>query len=205
MEQQVNRSRRVLMRLDDAVAWAEAAIMGLAMVAMAINTIANVFGRYVFAHSIYFSEELSEILMVTVTFVGLGYVTRKGRHIRMSAVYDTLPAAVRRWLMVFIAVSTAAAMFLLAWQAFEYVEKVAMRGRLTPSMQIPLWTTYVSVVVGLSLAGLQFILAAWANLADRTAVWISLRETDDYEDPELADLLAHHVAADDPSEPNAGV
>ena len=72
MEQQVNRSRRVLMRLDDAVAWAEAAIMGLAMVAMAINTIANVFGRYVFAHSIYFSEELNEILMVTVTFVGLG-------------------------------------------------------------------------------------------------------------------------------------
>ena len=99
---------------------------------------------------------------------------------------------------------TVAGMFLLAWQAFEYVQKVAMRGRVTPSMQIPLWTTYVSVVVGLTLAGLQFVLAAWANLADRTAVWISLRETDDYEDPELADLLAHHVAADDPSEPNAG-
>lgn len=204
MEQRVNRDPEALMRFDHAVAWAEAAVVGLAMVAMAANTIANVFGRYVFAHSIYFSEELNEILMVTVTFVGLGYVTRKGRHIRMSAVYDMLPASVRRWLMVFIAVSTAAAMLLLAWQSFEYVQKVAMRGRVTPSMQIPLWTTYVSVVVGLSLAGLQFVLAAWANLTDRTAVWISLCETDDYEDPELADLLAHHVAAADPSEPNAG-
>lgn len=204
MEQRVHENRGALVRLDDAIAWAEAAVVGLSMVVMAVNTIANVLGRYVFAQSIYFSEELNEILMVTVTFVGLGYVTRKGRHIRMSAVYDMVPAGLRRWLMVVIAVSTAAAMFLLAWQAFEYVQKVAMRGRVTPSMQIPLWTTYVSVVVGLTLAGLQFVLAAWANLADRTAVWISLRETDDYEDPELADLLAHHVAADDPSEPNAG-
>lgn len=191
MELQAHQNRRIFERIDDVVAWFEAGIVGLSMVVMAINMIANVFGRYVFAQSIYFSEELNEVLMIAVTFVGLGYVTRKGRHIRMSAVYDMLPAVARRWLMIVIAVSTAAALFLLAWHAFEYVQKVAMRGRVTPSMQIPLWTTYVSVVVGLFLAGIQFLLAAWANLTDQSAVWISLRETDHYEDPELAELLAH--------------
>lgn len=179
----------LLRRLDSEIAEIEAAIIGLSILAMALNTIANVFGRYVFSQSIYFSEEMNEILMVTVTFMGLGYVTRKGRHIRMSAVYDMLTERHRRWLMTIIALTTAAAMFLLTWQAWEYVAKVAARGRLTPAMQIPLWWTYVGVIVGLALTGLQYLLAAWANMTRRDGVWVSFNETDDYEDPELSALL----------------
>lgn len=185
----------VLRRLDDGIAGIEATITGLAILAMALNTIANVLGRYVFSQSIYFSEELNEILMVTVTFVGLGYVTRKGRHIRMSALYDMVPERPRRWLMAAISLTTALAMLLLAWHAWEYVAKVAARGRLTPAMQIPLWWTYVAVVVGLALTGLQYLLAVWANLTRREGVWISFSETDDYEDPELAALLEAQQSA----------
>lgn len=163
--------------------------MGLSMTAMVLNTIANVLGRYLFSQSLYFSEELNEILMVTVTFVGLSYVTRKGRHIRMSALSDMLPEQPRRWLMTLIAATTAAMMFLLAWEAWEYVAKVASRERITPVMQIPLWWTYVPVVVGLALTGVQFGLAAFANLVCKEGVWIALHETDDYDDPELAALL----------------
>ncbi|WP_198149881.1 TRAP transporter small permease [Castellaniella caeni] len=179
----------MLLRLDQAINWIEAAIIGLSMMIMAANTVANVLGRYVFSHSLYFSEELNEILMVTVTFMGLGYITRNGRHIRMSALYDMVAERPRRWLMVFIALTTAAAMFFLAWQAWDYVAKVAARGRMTPAMQLPLWTTYVSVVIGLTLTGLQYLYAAWANLTRRSGVWISYCETDEYEDPELTELL----------------
>lgn len=56
MEQQVHENRGALVRLDDAIAWAEAAVVGLSMVVMAANTIANVLGRYVFAQSIYFPK-----------------------------------------------------------------------------------------------------------------------------------------------------
>ncbi len=186
-------------RIDNGISKLEALITGTAIALMAINTIANVFGRYVFSQSLYFTEEVNEILMVTVTFVGLGYVTRKGRHIRMSAVYDLLPQSVRRWLMVIIALTTAAAMFLLAWHAFGYVEKLAGRGRITPAMQLPLWTTYVGVVLGLFLTGVQYLLTAWANATRSEGVWISYRETDEYEDPELAMLLElQHATPDAP-------
>lgn len=203
MDRQPGEARNALMRLDDAIAVIEATILGGAMITMALNTIANVFGRYVFAQSIYFSEELNEILMVTVTFMGLGYVTRKGRHIRMSALYDLVPDAARRLLMAAIALTTAAAMFVLAWYAFEYVAKIAGRGRMTPSMQIPLWTTYIGVVVGLALTGLQYLFAVWANLTRDSGVWISLHETDDYEDPELRSLLElqNDSTGADPSRP----
>ena len=96
--------------------------------------------------------------------------------------------------MAFIALTTALAMFLLAWQAWDYVAKVAARGRLTPAMQLPLWITYVSVVVGLALTGVQYLMAAWANVTRRNGVWISHCETDEYEDPELSQLLAQHGA-----------
>ena len=186
-------------RIDNGISKLEGLITGTAIALMAINTIANVFGRYVFSQSLYFTEEVNEILMVTVTFVGLGYVTRKGRHIRMSAVYDLLPQSVRRWLMVIIALTTAAAMFLLAWHAFGYVEKLALRGRITPAMQLPLWTTYVGVVLGLFLTGVQYLLTAWANATRSEGVWISYRETDEYEDPELAMLLElQHATPDAP-------
>ena len=184
-------------RIDNGISKLEALITGTAIALMAINTIANVFGRYVFSQSLYFTEEVNEILMVTVTFVGLGYVTRKGRHIRMSAVYDLLPQSVRRWLMVIIALTTAAAMFVLAWHAFGYVEKLAGRGRITPAMQLPLWTTYVGVVLGLFLTGVQYLLTAWANATRSEGVWISYRETDEYEDPELAMLLELQHATPD--------
>ena len=47
----------------------------------------------------------------------------------------------------------------------------------------------MGVIVGLALHGMQYVLAAWANMTRRDGVWVSLNETDDYEDPELSALL----------------
>lgn len=179
----------IMRGIDAGLSRLEAFIIAASMLTIAVNTIANVIGRYVLSYSLYFSEELNEILMVTITFMGLGYVTRKGRHIRMSAIYDMMPERGRRFLMIFIALTTAMAMFYLAWHAWDYVAKVASRGRVTPAMQLPLWTTYVGVVIGLALTGVQYLATVWVNLTRHDAVWISHEETDSYDDPELLTLM----------------
>lgn len=180
----------VLGRIDGAIGRIEVWILGWGIILMAVNTIANVIGRYALNQSIYFSEELNEFLIVIVTFMGLGYATRKGIHIRMSAIYDALPARMRKALMVVIAATTAVMMALLAWYAFEYVQKVASRGRITPALQVPLYLTYVWVVIGLALTAFQYLLTALRNLnfADDT-VYVSYLEIDSYEDPETAAAL----------------
>ena len=53
---------RVLAAVDGAIARFEAFVLALGVILMALNSIANVFGRFVFAQSIYFSEELNQIL-----------------------------------------------------------------------------------------------------------------------------------------------
>ncbi len=63
---------------------------------MATNTIANVIGRFVLGESLFFTGEVNRILIIMITFAGIGYAARHGRHIRMSAIYDALPVGGRR-------------------------------------------------------------------------------------------------------------
>ncbi|KZK78743.1 2,3-diketo-L-gulonate TRAP transporter small permease protein YiaM [Pseudovibrio sp. W64] len=185
---------KLLGKVDGVISKIEVFILSWGVIAMAVNTIANVFGRYVFHQSIYFSEELNEFLIVIITFMGLGYATRKGIHIRMSAIYDALPQKLRKILMILITITTAAMMATLTWYAVEYVAKVASRGRVTPALQVPLYLTYIWVVIGLGLATLQYLLTALRNLnLSEEEIYVSYLEVDSYEDPETAAAVARFV------------
>ncbi len=54
----------ILGKIDSAIGRIEVFILSWGILLMAVNTIANVFGRYVFSQSIYFSEELNEFLIL---------------------------------------------------------------------------------------------------------------------------------------------
>lgn len=179
-----------LRRLDRAIGKAEAFVLTTGILLMAANTIANVAGRYAFSQSLYFSEELNEFLIVAITFFGLGHVTRKGQHIRMSALYDLLAPRARKLVMILIASLTSLVMFLLAWYALEYVEKVADRGRVTPALQVPLYLTYLWVVAGFAITGIQYLLTVFKNLDFSEArVYLSFSVVDEYEDPAAAEAV----------------
>ena len=148
---------------------------------MAGNTIANVIGRFVFRSSIYFSEELNSILIVLITFAGISYAARHGRHIRMSAIFDTLPVPARRATMVLIAFVTAAFMFALCWYSANYVITLAGRGRVLPALQIPVWWMYAWVPFGFFMTGMQYALTAVKNLIAGD-VWLSTLVPEGYEE-----------------------
>jgi|GEM_PF-3862713 len=56
--------------LDTFLARLEAVILGLGVLLMATNTIANVIGRFVLGQSIFFSGEINRILIIMITFAG---------------------------------------------------------------------------------------------------------------------------------------
>ena len=176
---------RVLAALDGAIARFEAFVLAFGVLLMAANSVANVIGRFVFSQSLYFSEELNQFLIVLVTFVGIGYAARKGRHIRMSALYDQLGERGRKVLMIIIAAGTALVMFALAWFSYEYILRLAKLGKVTPSLQVPLYLTYLWVPVGFLITGIQYALTVVQNLRS-AAVWISYEQIDSYEEVERA-------------------
>jgi C4-dicarboxylate transporter, DctQ subunit len=174
---------RILAAIDKGIARFEAFVLAFGVLLMAANSIANVIGRFVFARSLYFSEELNQFLIVLVTFVGLGYAARKGRHIRMSAVYDQLSDRQRKAMMILIAGVTAVAMFVLAYYSLLYVVRVATLGKVTPSLQIPLYLTYFWVPLGFIITGIQYLMTVVKNLQSDD-IYISYEQIDTYEEGE---------------------
>lgn len=142
----------------------EECILSGSILIIAGLTIANVFCRMFLGFSLALSEEVSQFLIVLVTFVGLSYGASKGRHIRMTAFYDELPDGPRRALRIFICFSTSVLLAYLAWFATTYVGTVAALGTISPALSIPFSWVYISAPLGLGLASLQYLLAGIKNL-----------------------------------------
>ncbi|MHA7849366.1 TRAP transporter small permease [Roseovarius sp.] len=174
----------VLGGIDNTIARIEAVLLAVGVLLMAANTIANVVGRFIFQNSLFFSEELNRILIIMITFAGISYAARHGRHIRMSAIYDAMPPRLRKVMMIVITLVTAVFMFGLCWYAFNYIMTQAGRGRVLPSLQIPVWITLVWVPVGFFMTGMQYLLTAIKNILEKD-IFLSTAVLEGYDEDEM--------------------
>ena len=169
--------------LDTFLSRLEAFILASGVLLMAGNTIANVVGRFVFSESIAVSGEINRVLIILITFAGIGYAARHGRHIRMSAIYDAFPVGGRKIAMILISLITSAAMFFLLYFSVGYIIDVYKSGRVLPSLGFPVWTAYVWVPLGFGITGIQYLLTAVKNVREKD-VYLSTAVIDGYRDTE---------------------
>ncbi|UUP18032.1 TRAP transporter small permease [Nitratireductor thuwali] len=174
----------ILGSIDMGISRLESILLATGVLLMAINTISNVIGRFVFQSSIFFSEELNRVLVILITFAGISYAARHGRHIRMSAIYDAMPSSARKPLMIGITLVTAVFMLGLAWYSTQYIMTLYGRGRVLPSLQIPVWLIYVWAPVGFFMTGLQYILTAIKNMLEKD-IYLSTNVLEGYDDDEI--------------------
>lgn len=81
----------LLGKIDNLISKVEAFMLAAGVLLMALNTCINVVARFGFGQGLFFAGEINRILIILITFAGIGYAARQGRHIRMSAIYDSLP------------------------------------------------------------------------------------------------------------------
>lgn len=156
-------------------------LLAAGILIIAAMTVANVVARNVWGHSLAFTEEVSEFMIVQVCFVGLSYAAGMGRHIRMTALYDQLGDRLRKVLMIAIALTTGLMMFVCAWYAGDYVLKLRESGAVTPTLHVPLYLAYLIAPVGLALAGMQYALAVVRNLRSH-GIYLSYDRKDEYDE-----------------------
>lgn len=189
----------ILGHIDNLLAKAESLILALGVLLMALNTMANVVSRFTLGESLHFSEEVNRILIVMITFAGIGYAARNGRHIRMSAIYDALPKPVRRIMMIIIAFITGTVMFMLCYWSVGYVHGNLQSGRVLPTLGYPIWFIYIWVPIGLAVTGIQYWLTAIKNITSSDDVYLSTAVTDGYDDEaELLEELKEELQEPDP-------
>ena len=121
----------VLSWLDRTLGVIERVIIGGCILAMALLMSGHVVGQTLFDEGIPGTYEVVKMLIVILTFVGLGYAARHARHIRMSAIYEQLNGKARKGLQMLICLGTATLMFYFAWKSGQYVFDIQERGRVS--------------------------------------------------------------------------
>lgn len=155
-----------------------------ALLLLALLVVCNVFSRALFNTSVAAMEELSQFAIILITFLGLGYAARTGRHIRMTAFYDALPHRPRKALRMAICLVTMLLLGFFAWHAMEYVWTVRKLGSVSPALQVPLWMVYLLAPAGFLLGALHYLLAFLRN-ALTEGIWLSWTVEDLYADAEI--------------------
>ncbi|MBL7250454.1 TRAP transporter small permease [Alloalcanivorax sp. C16-2] len=171
----------VLAVLDRTIGVLERLVIGATVLVMALLMSAHVVGQLIFDKGIPGTYEVTEMLIVVMTFVGVSYAARHARHIRMSALYEQLHGAPRKGLLMLICAGTAALMFYFAWKSGQYVVDIHDRGRVSSSLGMPMWIVYLALPAGFGLAGIQYLLTLARN-ALTPGIWRSFNERETYSD-----------------------
>jgi TRAP-type C4-dicarboxylate transport system permease small subunit len=123
------------------------------MVLMCIVTFLQVVSRYVFNHSLYWSEELARYLFIWLTFVGAGIAVHRQSEMGIEFFTDLMSRGRR------LAVEIGTTLLVMAFLAIAIVEGavLALESWETPSVALGLpWTfIYLAVPIGFMLILLQ--------------------------------------------------
>lgn len=177
----INPILKTLNFVDTLISKFEGVMLAVGVIAMTVNTIAAVISRFVFNSAITFTDELNMIFIVVVTYAGLSYAARNGRHIRMSAIYDAMPAKTRKALMILMASVTSVFMFFLSFYSYTYIFEVYQSGRILPALGLPVFYIYLWVPIGFVVTGLQYAFTVVKNLT-QSDIYLSTNVKDGYSD-----------------------
>ena len=170
--------------LDFALGKFEEFMLAVGVIGMALVTISAVIARFVFNDALTVTDELNMIFIIVVTFAGLSYAARNARHIRMSAIYDAMPAKVRKVLMIIITTITALFMFTLAYYSYAYIAEVYASGRSLPALGIPAYIIYLWVPIGFAVTGVQYSFTMIKNIRQKD-IYLSTKVKDGYTQAEI--------------------
>lgn len=167
---------KILKLIDRWITSLEEKILSFAILLMAFILIGNVISRMFFNFSWHFAEEMGQFLVIAITFIGISYGARKGRHISMTAIIDLSPRKVQKALVLIISSITSITLFYLGYLGIEYTLKVESLGRVTPSLRVPMYLIVMFVPIGFILGGIQYARNFWINIKEKE-VYIGTEKT----------------------------
>jgi len=148
-----------LVAFSDAFARLLHGLAQVALVALLALVAHEVFVRYVLNAPTQFSVEVSEYLLVFISFAPAAWILRKGRHVRVSFAVDLLPQGVRGKVQAAGMALVAGFALVLVWEGTG-MALTAWQGddRSSSLLGAPLWLPYACIPLGslaLALAALS--------------------------------------------------
>jgi TRAP-type C4-dicarboxylate transport system permease small subunit len=133
-------------------------VSGLMLVGSVMVNFANIIGRYFFAVSIQWAEEVMLFLMIGCVFLNCGLVGWAGRQIRMDAFVSLLPPkprAVVELACELVLIATSILLVVIAWPVVSMLAELDQRSQ---AANIPLVWPQAAMPIGFLL--MAFLIAA---------------------------------------------
>ena len=120
------------------------------MISMTVIVVVQIITRYVFFHSLPWSEELSRYIFAWIIFIGACVGVKENNQIAIDLI-DTLimdglkkPLAIIQWLL------QMAAAGVMLYASIDFISLGGI-GQRSPSMHIPMYLIYICIPVGFTL------------------------------------------------------
>ncbi len=154
----MNKDRLSLLRtLDTGLARGEAAVLLLLTSALTWVVFLQVFFRYVFSYSLYWSEELARFLFVWLSVLGAALAVQKKGHFGFELLHRRLPEKSRKALTRIIDLFTAGMAWILFLQGIHLTQKTQWQE--SPAMGISMAWFYGALPVGAGLMAFHLLVA----------------------------------------------
>ncbi|MFW5899033.1 MAG: TRAP transporter small permease [Jiangellaceae bacterium] len=138
-------------------------VAGALIVGVMLLTVYNILGRWLFGEPFRGTIELTELAMLGIVYLGLGYAQHRDSHISVDLLYRRFRRPTRKAIDLFAAVLSVGILGLMAWQLAAYAEVLSSGGRETAARGLPLAPFAYAAVVGV----LAYALASVGTASER--------------------------------------
>lgn len=136
---------------------AASAVAVTALAALAVVTVVDVGGRYFLNRPLLGAIEMSEFLMVFLSFGALALAELRNSHITVDFFVAALPERARALLDATAALLGILFWSFVAWRAAVHALRIREAGEVSANLTLPTWPFYLAVTVGCGLLALALI------------------------------------------------
>jgi len=125
--------------------------------------------RYVFSHSLSWTEELARYLFLWQVWLGASFAVKKQAHLKITVLTDSLtglPQKTVELLALFLWFSIS---LFLAYSGGRLALLLLQRGQVSPAMRMPMGYAYASVPVGAFLMCIRLLEQFWLTVRRQSA------------------------------------
>jgi TRAP-type C4-dicarboxylate transport system permease small subunit len=134
-----------------------AKVGGYVLLGMMLLTTCDVIGRYVFNSPITGAYEITEVMMVTVIFLFIGYTQAEKGHISIDLVIRLLPKKVRTTIDIITHLLSLFIIILIAWMNILRCLELMRRNEVTAILYIPVSPFVLILAIGCLVYAIELI------------------------------------------------
>ena len=112
-------------------------ICGVILIVMMALTVIDVIGRYGFNAPLIGATELTELLLVSVVFIGLPAVSMDDGHVSVDLFVSKMPVWIQPFRRIFVALVSSGVLAMVAWRLWVQGDQISGYGGVTNSLRLP--------------------------------------------------------------------